>query len=141
MCQEEKSRGRSGRGLLLVRFRTGGPSLSLISNCPRLQGRILQARSLAVNWTRCSIFRSPLTKQTRVAPLHVLVDNDLVMYSLPQSPVLGLNCNGFQKPSTGLTCRSVPGRRCKINFLKFVIFHPLAQKTPVDGSAPNLEQP
>ena len=81
------------------------------------------------------------TKQTRVAPLHVLVDNELVMYSLPQSPVFGLNCDGFQKLSTGLTCRSVPGRKCKINFLKFVIFHPLAQKTPVDGSAPNLEQP
>ena len=45
-----------------------------------------------------------------------------------------------ENPSTRLTCRRVPEKGAKIKII-LVIFHPCAQKSPVDGYAPNLAQP
>ena len=45
-----------------------------------------------------------------------------------------------ENPSSRLTCRWVHEKK-GINKKNFVIFHPFAQKPPIDGFAPNLAQP
>ena len=42
-----------------------------------------------------------------------------------------------ENPSTGLTCKWVLKKKAQIKII-LVIFHPCAQKPPVDGYAPNL---